>query len=303
MADLELWTTSPLSNFADDTQSVIMEQSEEEARETTRREANNVIGFFSGNNLVNNAEKACLLYNKSGTASTVEIAGIGGENVTSKNSEKLLGLHVSASLDWKVHVDKLSSEVRARIGILRRLYHKLPRNKLFIVSESIFNAKLRNGIAVYLKPTFEKEDIKSGHQYPATKQLQTLQNEMLRTICGFRRDDRKNLQKLREEWRMMSVNQMSVYHTLIETYNVINKGSSEKIRGKIVNQDQICAYNLRSKANGDLRVPARTRLDCQSFSYHAAKLYKTLPHNIKAAKAANFKTLVKIWIWENIPSR
>ena len=70
---------------------------------------------------------------------------------------------------------------------------------------------------------------------------------------------------------MMSVNQMSVYHTIIETYNVIHKGSSEKIKRKIVNQNEDCAYNLRSKANGDLIVPAKTRQNCQSFSYFAAK--------------------------------
>ena len=102
---------------------------------------------------------------------------------------------------------------------------------------------------------------------------------------------------------MMSVNQMSVYHTIIETYNVIHKGSSEKIKRKIVNQSQDCAYNLRSRANGDLIVPDKTRLNCQSFSYFAAKLYKMLPSNITGAKEANFKTLVKNWIWENIPSR
>ena len=302
MADLELWTTSPLSNFADDTQSVIMEKSEEEAIETTRREANNVIGFFGGNNLVNNADKACLLYNKTGTASNIEIAGIGGENVSSKESEKLLGLHVSANLDWKVHIDKLSSELRARIGILRRLYHKLPRDKLFIVAEAIFNSKIRYGIAVYLKPTFEEEEIKSGHQYQATKQLQALQNEMLRTICGFRKKDKKNVQKLREKWLMMSVNQMSVYHTIIEAYNVIHKGSSETIREKMVNQGQECAYNLRSRANGVMLVPAKTRMSCQGFSYYAAKLYNKLPMNFRTANAASFKTLVKNWIWENIPS-
>ena len=32
---------------------------------------------------------------------------------------------------------------------------------------------------------------------------------------------------------MMSVNQMSVYHTLVEAYNVVEKTSSEKIRRKI----------------------------------------------------------------------
>ena len=71
-----------------------------------------MIGFFGGNNLVNNADKACLIYNKTGTASTIDIPGIGGENVTSKNSEKLLGLHVSTPVGNKCWIFSMSMGFR-----------------------------------------------------------------------------------------------------------------------------------------------------------------------------------------------
>ena len=62
MADMEMWTEKGmLANFADDTQSIIIEDNLEEALENTTIEANNVINFFSCNNLVNNAEKAAVL--------------------------------------------------------------------------------------------------------------------------------------------------------------------------------------------------------------------------------------------------
>ena len=47
-------------------------------------------------------------------------------------------------------------------------------------------------------------------------------------------------------------------HPIVEAYNVVHKGSSQKISEKIVNQENDCAYNLRSKANGDLIVPTKT---------------------------------------------
>ena len=63
MADMDLWTeNSMLSNFADDTQTIVISDSREEAIEITKREANNVINFFACNNLVNNPEKAAILY-------------------------------------------------------------------------------------------------------------------------------------------------------------------------------------------------------------------------------------------------
>ena len=109
------------------------------------------------------------------------------------------------------------------------------------------------------------------------------------------------MKKLREKWKMMSVNQLSVYHTLIETYNIIEKSSSEKIRTKIVSAQEK-AYHLRSGANRDLRVPAKPRLNCQGFSYCATKLYNKLPTEIRNANENFFKSSVKAWIWENIPS-
>ena len=66
MADLDLWTdNSTLSNFADDTQSIVVRDNRKNLLETAASEANNVINFFKSNGLVNNADKAAVLYNSS----------------------------------------------------------------------------------------------------------------------------------------------------------------------------------------------------------------------------------------------
>ena len=145
------------------------------------------------------------------------------------------------------------------------------------------------------------EDLKCGYMRKETKELQVFQNDMLRTICGIKREQRVNLQKLREEKRIMSVNQLSIYHTLIEAYNVVEKTSSEKIRRKIVNTQE--GYSLRSTTNKDLIVPSKTRASCQGFSYFAAKLYNKIPTEIRNAKENIYKNSIKDWIWENIPSK
>ena len=66
-----------------------------------------------------------------------------------------------------------------------------------------------------------------------TATLQTLQNNMLRVIFGFQLKNCVNMKNLREEIKMMSVNQISVYHTLLEAYNhVMRHLSSEQIHMK-----------------------------------------------------------------------
>ena len=99
MADLEAWIeNSSLTNFADDTQSIIIAKSESTLIETAQKEANEVIRFFSGVNLVNNSDKACLLTNSAGKEKNMEMQDIGGENLQSKSSEKLLGTNSYISL-------------------------------------------------------------------------------------------------------------------------------------------------------------------------------------------------------------
>ena len=61
---------------------------------------------------------------------------------------------------------------------------------------------------------------------------------------------------LREKIKMMSVNQMNVYHTLLEAFNVIVNYSAEKIKLKWSDKPDI-EYFLR---NGkEQKVPKKTQ--------------------------------------------
>ena len=63
--------------------------------ETAAIEANSVINFFNSNGLVNNADKAAVLYNCKGKSEVITIENVGGENLVSTYSEKLLGLYIN----------------------------------------------------------------------------------------------------------------------------------------------------------------------------------------------------------------
>ena len=160
MADKDLWTDSRLQNFADDTQSIVIDEEEERVIENTKKEANGVINFFKSNNVVNNADKAALLYNSKGKGKEITIEDIGGEQIQSTKTEKLLGLHINSDFDWCNHIEELSIDLKKRIGLMRRIRERIPKEKLIIVAEAIFNSKIRYGSSVYLVPVFDKEDLK-----------------------------------------------------------------------------------------------------------------------------------------------
>ena len=69
----------------------------------------------------------------------------------------------------------------------------LPKNdNKVIIAEAIFNSLLRYGAAVFLKPIYDKEDLNMEKNPKNTATLQTLQNNMLRVIFGFKLQNRVN---------------------------------------------------------------------------------------------------------------
>ena len=307
MADLDLWTTdSQLSNFADDTQSVIISDDEENLKILAKKEAQAVVDHFSANNLVNNANKAALLYNNKGTAETICMQ-IAGEQLTSKESEKLLGIQVSSDMKWKCHIDHVCSKMNQRLGILRRLKNKVPHEKLIIVAGAIFTSVARYGIAVYLKPKLHSDP----YERKDLKRLQVIQNKMFRLLAGKTLLDKARVETLGRQFNMMSINQMTCYHTLTETFNIVNYGASEKIQKKLLPQ---------SDTSTNLTIPLCKKNSCRGFSYYASRLWNQLPVEIRVkampqafiennpkgetSRLNNFKKEVKNWIWNGgVPFR
>ena len=227
-------------------------KTKDEVVQNTQTQANNVIDYFSLNDLCNNSDKAGLLYNSNGKGETVELE-IGGQKIISKKSEKLLGLNISSDFNWKVHCEKLASQLNQKVGLLRRMRHRVPTKEILIIAEAIFNSKIRYGCSVYLHPIFEKEDIKQRKLTSEGYKLQVIQNNMLRMIFNYKLGDKTNMENLRHNLQIFSVNQMVCYHVLLESFNIINYGSSEIIQKKWIPQETR-NYPVRRDRKEDVKV-------------------------------------------------
>ena len=75
---------------------------------------------------------------------------------------------------------------------------------------------------------------------------------MLRVIFGLKKQNHVNMKNVRKKIKMMSVNQISVHHTLLEAYNIMRHSSSEQIHMKWTNISEE-KYSLRSITNKDLQ--------------------------------------------------
>ena len=101
------------------------------------------------NKQTNNPDKAAVLYNSKGKGGNITVNNIGGENLNSTYSKKFLGLNLNSDLNWNTHIEMLSIDLKKRIGLLKRIKQRIPRDKLVIIAEAIFNSKIRYGIPVY----------------------------------------------------------------------------------------------------------------------------------------------------------
>ena len=109
------------------------------------------------------------------------------------------------------------------------------------------------------------------------------------------------MQKLREELKIMSVNQLSCYHVAMEMYNVINHSSSDLLQ-EIFKIEQ-GRYQLRCLEDGKVKVPEKGKKSCTGFSYIGPKMWNYLPSHIRKTNIREiFKEKIKDWIWEEIPS-
>lgn len=70
---------------------------------------------------------------------------------------------------------------------------------------------------------------------------------MIRVILGLSKKDHINMQYIREKIGMMSINQMAVYHTLLEAFNIVRNSASDQIQTKWLS-DQEKNYELRRKS-------------------------------------------------------
>ena len=105
--------------------------------------------------------------------------------------------------------------------------------------------------------------------------------------------------ELQTKIKIMSINQMTIYHTIIEVFNILYNNSSEQINKKYRHHD---GHSLRKNTNNFLRVPEiQLNRKCTGFTYCGAKFFNNLPNNIRETQDI-FKKLVKNWIWDEIPS-
>ena len=122
------------------------------------------------------------------------------------------------------------------------------------------------------------------------KALQTLQNKTLRLITG--RGYNTPVLQLLEEAKMLSVNQLIVFSTVMIVFKV-----------QLSQEPKYLANRLKMNIGGRMNIHFKLSRAREGFMYRAGKCFSSLPPEMKIEnKVGVFKAKLRKWIKINIPA-
>ena len=78
-----------------------------------------------------------------------QILSLNGTMIKQVNEAKFLGVLIDSELNWKAHIQSLSSRLKCEIGKLCRIRHAIPESHFKVLYHSLFESHLGFGISVW----------------------------------------------------------------------------------------------------------------------------------------------------------
>ena len=195
---------------------------------------------------------------------------------------KCLGVYIDDNLTWKCHVEHIRKKISRSLGVLRKIKQILGKAYLVKVYKAIIEPYFN-----YCCLVWDNLD-----QYLADK-LQKLQNRAARIITGAPYRSIHTCDMFNDlGWATLK--DMRLQQKAIMMFKVVN-GLAPSYLKNIFNHDDECIYNLR-RSNKNLRIPkARTDYYRYSFAFTGAKLWNSLPDDLKEETSLHqFKKRLKV---------
>ena len=193
------------------------------------------------------------------------------EVIEKSESEKLLGAWIHEDMKWAEHIlnndESLVRSLNTRVGALKKVSKVANFRNRKMIADGIFMSKL-----VYLIPLW------GGIYKGLIKSLQTLQNKAARAVS--RMNWFTPTADLLRQCGWMSVHQLSVYHTVILAYKVM-QAKAPKYLYTMFNTEY--PYETRQADSGRIRngITPELEISKDSFRRRATELYNQRPAVIR----------------------
>ena len=256
--------------FADDTAIYCHGSHITDINTTLQTDVLNSTKWFSDNMLTLNIDKSCTIAIGTQKRLSNNNLNILAENnlLTNVNKVKYLGVTIDKNLNWNDHVSTLCAKISPKIGLLRKLKYKIPKDQLITIYQSIIQPHFDYAISVWGQTS--KSNINA---------LQRLQNRAARIITGIY-DWTESVSKLITALGWMTIEQRVKYFTLILTYKCLNGKAPSYLTDTFTIHESV--YNTRLCDGFNLTPPkVNIELFKHSFLFTGSVGFNSLPKHLK----------------------
>ena len=199
------------------------------------------------------------------------------------NEFKYLGVNIDNKLNWKCHIDYLSSQISKASGILYRYKNKMPTHALKLIYHSLIGSKLHYGISAW-----------GSAKSTALKKLNMLNDRAVKNL----KKPNETLELTYKRLKFYSINSLCKLET-IKFIKLFKEGKLPQEFDKLA--ESINHHHQTRNAIGSLnyQLPhVRTDLGKSSIKFKGIQMWNDLPEEIKVLNGETFKKEVKAFILE-----
>ena len=264
--------------FADDTNLTASSYSIDDIEIAVNSDLENLRNWLMANKLSLNVAKTEFML--IGSPQMIRNASNSQPNILIENKQiqqvhksRTLGTTIDQHLSWKSNTENICKKITSGISALRRVKPFIAERDTLI---SIYNAIVRP----YFDYCSEVWDVFGEIQ---SKRLQKLQNRAARTISNMSNDVDHSIALCALGWKPLDIMRKKAKATMM--YKTLNGIGPESLTNLFTYKNEITNYRLRSISSGLCLPQPRTNSMKNSFMYDGAKLWNSIPNEIRESKS------------------
>lgn len=258
--------------YADDTTLLCSSTDPEELKSDLSLNLNRIGKWFQVNKLTLNVKKTKLMvFGSPHILKTFDNISLtyNSDVIDRVDSYKYLGVMFDPCLTWCNHINKISSSVSKRIGLIRRIKFFLPNSTLRMLANAL------------IMPHFDYcSSVWSNCNARSSDSLQILHNRLARVLLSA--DIRTSVNKMMGDLDWVKLSQRWDYQLLVQIFKCLKQIAPMYISKHFVFTSSLHSKCTRSQTQNTLVVPAwNTISGKRTFHYRAAVAWNKLPPTIR----------------------
>ena len=273
-------TQASLYNYADDNTLSFIHRNLETLKSVLEEQSLVLIKWFTNNFMKANPSKFQAICVGQKAFDSIKSFTIDHVEIECEESVSLLGVNIDFLLNFNSHVSEICKKASEQLAVLKRLGRFLTKKGKLTIYNSFIASNFN-----YCPIVWHFCSVAS------TNKMEKIQERALRFIYNDFQSSTEALLSL-SDTSPLHIKRMKLM--ACEAYKIINELSPTYIRDLI--NVKVSQYNFRNEHQASLPQVNSTRYGLKSFRYEAARIWNSLPNNIRTAESfPHFKRLIRTW--------